>query len=271
MVPESLHLQNVLFTLDFKWPESQSFQPTGIKLCPSLPRQHERIIGGSVTSINSYPFAASLQITTNGVNFRHQCGSTILNNRAILSAAHCWPVNAAANRYRVRVGSSNISSGGRQHNVAQLFRHAQYNPRNHDNDIGVVRVSTAFPLGSATIRAASIAGANTNVPDNSNVIAIGWGATVHGGQSSEQLRHVAIRMVNQVRCNTDFRGTITANMMCAGWTGRGICFGDSGTGLVFNNVVVGVSSHIHWDGCNSNWPGVFTRISRYAAWIRNHA
>ncbi|XP_045780284.1 trypsin CFT-1-like [Maniola jurtina] len=239
----------------------------------SLPQQQERIVGGSVTSIDRYPFAASLQVTGNNVNFGHTCGGTIINNRSILSAVHCWVNNNVANRYRIRVGSTNRSSGGRVHNVAQLFGHTQYNPRNHDNDIGVVRVSTAIPLGSATIRAASLAGANLNIPDNSNVIAIGWGRTSHNGAGSEQLRHVTLRSVNQARCNTDFRGIITANMLCLGWSNasRGTCFGDSGTGAVFNNIVVGVCSFLHWDGCDSHWPVVFARVSRYAAWIRNHS
>ncbi|CAH2209547.1 jg8318 [Pararge aegeria aegeria] len=142
----------------------------------ALPQQ-TRIIGGSVTSINNYPFAASLQITQNSVSFRHQCGGTILNNRAILSAAHCWFRAPTANRYRVRVGSPNASSGGRLHNVAQLVSHPQHNMNTHNNDVGIIRMATAIQLGSASVRAASIASANINIPDNSDVIAIGWGVT----------------------------------------------------------------------------------------------
>ncbi|CAH2233825.1 trypsin CFT-1-like [Pararge aegeria] len=240
----------------------------------SLPRQQERIVGGSVVAINSYPFAVSLQLTRNNVNFNHQCGGTILNNRAMFSAAHCWVTNPVANRYRVRSGSTNRGSGGWSHNVVQLFGHPQYNNRNHDNDVGVVRVSPAFQIGAATVRVGAMAGPNLVVPDNANVIALGWGLTSTNGAGSEQLRHVGIRTVNQARCNADFGGIITANMLCATWPGggRGTCFGDSGTGLVWNNVVVGISSFIGWDGCGSaRWPSVFARVSRYNAWIRNHA
>ncbi|XP_034833024.1 trypsin CFT-1-like [Maniola hyperantus] len=241
----------------------------------SLPRQQERIIGGSLASINSYPFATGLQITSNGVRFQHACGGTILNNRSILSAAHCWFRNPTANRYRVRVGSANSSSGGWLHNVARLIGHPQHNMRTHDNDIGIIRVSTAIQLGSASVRAGSIAQANINIPDNSDVIAIGWGVTSqHAQVSSEQLRHVGLRTTNQARCQSAFGGfPITANMLCANWEagGRAACFGDSGTGLVFRGVVVGVCSFSGTECANGRWPNVFARVSRYTAWIRNNS
>ncbi|XP_023951068.2 trypsin CFT-1-like [Bicyclus anynana] len=240
----------------------------------AFPSQQDRIVGGSVTTINTYPFAVSLQVSWNNVQFSHTCGGTILNNRAMLSAVHCWVNNNVASRFRCRAGSTNRSSGGWQHNVAQLIGHPHYSPRNHDNDIGVVRVATAFQIGAATVRAGNIAGANHNVPDNRDVVAIGWGRTSTNGAGSEQLRHVVLRTVNQARCNSDFSGIITANMLCANWHdgSRATCNGDSGTGLLLNNVVVGVCSFMGWDGCGSTrWPSVFARVSRYATWIRNHA
>ncbi|XP_023951067.2 trypsin, alkaline C-like [Bicyclus anynana] len=245
-----------------------------VSLAFSAPSGQERIVGGSITTINNYPFAVSLQLTRNNVNFNHQCGGTILNNRSMVSAAHCWVNNPVASRYRCRAGSTTKSSGGWSHNVAQLFGHPHYSPRNHDNDIGVVRVATAFQLGAATVRAGNIARSNHNVPENRDVIAIGWGFISTNGPLSEQLRHVVLRTVNQARCNRDFGGSITANMLCANWHDgrRSICFGDSGTGLIMNNVVIGISSFIGWDGCGSTrFPAVFARISRYEAWIRNHA
>ncbi|CAH2210098.1 jg6857 [Pararge aegeria aegeria] len=66
---------------------------------------------------------------------------------------------------------------------------------------------------------------------------------------------------------------ITANMLCAGWhvDGRGACFGDSGTGLVFRGTVVGIASFVGSRCASAHWPTVYARVSRYVAWIRNHA
>ncbi|XP_023951064.2 trypsin CFT-1-like [Bicyclus anynana] len=239
----------------------------------SLPSQ-ERIVGGTITNINNYPFAASLQYTWDGVWFGHKCGGTILNSHAMLSAAHCWWNNVVEIKFRVRSGSTTKSNGGWWHNVAQLIGHPHYNPANHDNDIGVVRVASAFMIGAPNVRAGRIAGANHHVPDNRDVVALGWGNIHTEGPASENLRRVVLRTVNQARCSSDFFGGITANMLCANWYdgSRSTCFGDSGTGLLLDNVVVGVCSFIGWDGCGSTrWPAVFARVSRYEAWIRNHA
>ncbi|XP_052745023.1 trypsin CFT-1-like isoform X1 [Bicyclus anynana] len=232
--------------------------------------QQERIIGGSTTTIQTYPFACSLQVA-HGAGWRHNCGCTIMNNRAVMSAAHCWPRTAAARNYRIRVGSTTNSRGGSHIIVQQLFGHAQYNTRTHDNDIGVIRTN-AIPIGSATVRAGNIAGANHNPPDNANVIAIGWGFTTPTGSPSETLRHVQIRVVNLTQCRNAYGGNITANMLCAMWPGggRGSCFGDSGTGLIHNNVVVGVTS-FGAECASARWPGVYARVSRYTAWLRQHA
>nr|XP_034833245.1 trypsin CFT-1-like [Maniola hyperantus] len=179
-----------------------------------------------------------------------------------------------ANSYRIRVGSTNANSGGYVHNAARVIGHPQYNTRNHNNDVGVVRVATAFVFGN-TVRAAALSGPNINIPDNANVIALGWGATTPTGSPSEQLRHVQIRTVNQERCQALYGGgtsTITANMLCAGWDagGRGSCFGDSGTGLIYKNVIVGVTSFGR-ECASSRWPGVYARVSRFITWIENNA
>lgn len=79
--------------------------------------------------------------------------------------------------HRARVGSTNASSGGTVHNGAQRFIHPQYDQGRMNNDIALLRVATAFPLGSPTVRAAAIIGQNVNVPDNAPVWAIGWGWT----------------------------------------------------------------------------------------------
>lgn len=80
----------------------------------------------------------------------------------------------APNRFRVRVGSTFANSGGVVHNVAQNILHPQYNTRNLDNDIAIVRLATTISFNNQA-RAGSIAGPNYNPADNQAVWAIGWG------------------------------------------------------------------------------------------------
>ncbi|XP_053621226.1 trypsin CFT-1 [Plodia interpunctella] len=235
----------------------------------------QRIVGGTVTDISQWPEMAALLFSWGTTGHRQSCGGTILNQRSILSAAHCFVGHATA-RWQVRLGSTNANSGGSVFTTQQLINHPQYNsPARYDNDVAILRVVGTINYGN-NIRAGSIAGANYNLGDNQVVWATGWGTTSAGGSLSEQLRQVQIWAVNQNTCRTRYASagwTITDNMLCSGWLdvgGRDQCQGDSGGPLFHNRIVVGVCS---WGlGCaDSFYPGVNARVSRYTAWIQANA
>ncbi|XP_072936661.1 ovochymase-like [Epargyreus clarus] len=246
----------------------------GLAAVAAVPTNPQRIVGGSVTTIGQYPFGAALLFSWTGANHRQSCGGAIINNRSILSAAHCF-LGDPVNRWRIRVGSTTANSGGSVSNTNAIIIHPSYNRATLDNDIAILRSASNFVFG-ANVRAGSIAGSNYNLADNQAVWAIGWGATAWQGASSEQLRHVQIWTVNQAVCRTryaELRRTITDNMLCSGWLdvgGRDQCQGDSGGPLLHNNVIVGVCS---WgERCAlARYPGVNARVSRYTSWIQSNS
>ncbi|XP_013133128.1 PREDICTED: trypsin, alkaline C-like [Papilio polytes] len=246
----------------------------GFAVVAGVPRNPQRIVGGSTTTISRYPFGAALLYSWGGSNFRQACGGTILNNRSILSAAHCF-FRDSANMWRIRVGSTNANSGGNVHNTNRIIMHPNYNSRTQDNDIALLRASSTWGFNN-NVRAGSIAGSNYNLADNQVVWAIGWGATSYKGPGSEQLRHVQVWTINQNTCRNNYasRGlSVTNNMLCSGWLGvggRDQCQGDSGGPLIHNNVVVGVCSWGH-ECALANFPGVNARVSRYTSWIQSNA
>uniref|UniRef100_A0A2A4K6F8 trypsin n=1 Tax=Heliothis virescens TaxID=7102 RepID=A0A2A4K6F8_HELVI len=234
----------------------------------------QRIVGGSVTTIDQYPTIAALLYSSNLVSYWQDCGGSILNNRAILTAAHCT-AGYAVNRFRVRLGSTWANSGGAVHNANANIVHPQYDRNTLNNDIAIIRSATTFSFNN-NVRAASIAGANYLPADNQVVWAAGWGDTFYGSnQGSEQLRHVQLVTINQNTCRNNYatRGVlINDNMICAGWSsgGRDQCQGDSGGPLYHNGIVVGVSSF--GIGCGQAFfPGVSARVSRYTSWISSNA
>ncbi|XP_050348330.1 trypsin CFT-1-like [Nymphalis io] len=235
----------------------------------AVPSQ-QRIVGGSLTTINQYPFAAAV-LKLFGANFRQVCGGTIINNRSVLSAAHCF-FREPTNAFRVRVGSSFASSGGSIHSVSRIINHPNYNDLTKNNDISLLRVSQAFPIGNI-VKVGRIPSSNSGVADGQAVWAIGWGMTSFGGSPSEQLRHVQIWTVNQNTCRSAYGSMVNDNMLCAGYLnvgGRDTCTQDSGGPLLHNGVVVGVVSF--GNGCgNGRFPGVYARVSRYTSWIQSNA
>ncbi|XP_047545974.1 trypsin, alkaline B-like [Vanessa atalanta] len=235
----------------------------------ALPSQ-QRIVGGSTVNISNYPFLVALLFAPDGVSYRQICGASIINNRSVLTAAHC--LSHRFNQYRVRAGSSTASSGGAVHNANRIIIHPNYNQFTINNDIAVLRLSTQFSFGS-NVRVGSIAGANYNTGDNQSVWVAGWGFTSFNGRPSENLRHVQLWTVNQNTCQNVY-GTsqITQNMLCAGSraAGNGVCTQDSGGPLLHNNVIVGIVSF--GGNCGQpQYPGVFARVSRYTSWIRSNA
>ncbi|CAK1602324.1 unnamed protein product [Parnassius mnemosyne] len=246
----------------------------GLAAVAAVPKNPQKIVGGSTTTVEQYPFAAALLYSRSGASYFQACGGTVLNNRAVLSAAHCF-VGDRPNNWQMRLGSTWASSGGQVYRTNQIISHPNYNSRTNDNDVAILRSSSTFSF-SNSVRAASIAGSNYNLGDNQAVWAIGWGTTSVGGRPSEQLRHVQIWTVNQATCRSRYAEvglTITDNMLCSGWLdvgGRDQCQGDSGGPLIHNNVIVGVCS---WGNqcALARYPGVNARVSRFTSWIQSNA
>ncbi|XP_075975716.1 trypsin, alkaline A-like [Anticarsia gemmatalis] len=234
----------------------------------------QRIVGGSVTSIRNYPEMVALLFAANQANHRQNCGGSILNQRFVLTAAHCFDNGRLHNgMWRLRVGSDNANSGGQVLQVNNIRRHPNYNQRTVDSDIAIMRAPSNINFNN-NVRAARIAGSNYNLGDNQVVWAAGWGHTSQGGRPSEQLRHVQIWTINQNVCRQRYGASaITDNMLCSGWLdvgGRDQCQGDSGGPLYHNRIVVGVCS---WGrGCGqARYPGVNVRVSRFTTWIQNNS
>ncbi|XP_069361115.1 trypsin, alkaline B-like [Maniola hyperantus] len=121
--------------------------------------QQERIIGGSVTNINTYPYSAALLWSRNTISFRQNCGGTIINNRSVLTAAHLVPVaitvfesgqpmpaaaaesimvaNVSYIRNIIKERWTMTSAGG--HNPSEQLRHVQI------RTVPIPRCQNAYP------------------------------------------------------------------------------------------------------------------------------
>ncbi|CAG5045893.1 unnamed protein product [Parnassius apollo] len=249
-----------------------------IRVFVTAPEKQQRIVGGSVTIIEKYPFAASLLYSRNLFIYRQACGGSIISSRSILTAAHCVDGDTR-DRWRIRVGSTFANRGGTVHNPYRLIIHPNYNNRTHDSDVALML--TASISFSDRVRVGTMAGSSYILHDNEAVWAVGWGTTAVGGSSSEELRHVQVWTVNQATCRNRYAElgkTVTDNMLCSGWLdvgGRDQCQGDSGGPLIHeitqsHAAIVGVCS---WgEQCAlARYPGVNARVSRFTSWIRSNA
>ncbi|KAI5638998.1 trypsin domain-containing protein [Phthorimaea operculella] len=235
-----------------------------------------RITGGEIAAIGTYPYSVALLLGRTGSSHSQWCAGTIINNLAVLTAAHCFmhdPQYPQPFQWRSRVGSATANSGGTLFNTEQIILHDGFNRITFDMDFAIVRVVGTFNLNLANVKAAVLAQPSYQLPDDAPVFSLGWGHTcAQWCSSSENLRRVQISTVNINSCRYIYQQLgrqITDHMICAGDLnegGRGACQGDSGGPLVHNGTVVGVISWSHECG-NARYPGVSARIPVVSNWI----
>ncbi|XP_036669252.3 trypsin delta-like [Drosophila suzukii] len=226
-----------------------------------LPQLDGRIVGGTATTISSFPWQISLQRSGS-----HSCGGSIYSEYIIVTAAHCLQ-SVSPSVLQVRAGSSYWNSGGVVSKVASFKNHEGYNANTMVNDIAIIRLSTALSF-SSTIKAIGLASSN---PANGAAASVsGWGTQSYGSSSlPSQLQYVNVNIVSQASCASSSYGygnEIRSTMICAAASGKDACQGDSGGPLVSGGLLVGVVS---WGyGCAySNYPGVYADVAALRSWV----
>ena len=66
--------------------QHQHYLFNGVLDCGERPYKHNRIVGGQNADVGEWPWQVSLHYMANG----HTCGASIISNKWLLSAAHCF-------------------------------------------------------------------------------------------------------------------------------------------------------------------------------------
>lgn len=127
-----------------------------------------RIVGGSNANIGQFPWQVSLA----NVNNVHFCGGSIINNRWILSAAHCT-IGRAAVAVRIRVGSIQRTAGGVLHHATAIRTHPKYNDNTLANDISTVQTANVIGF-NANVQPITLASVHVGV---AAARVSGWGGS----------------------------------------------------------------------------------------------
>jgi len=225
-----------------------------------------RIVGGNtVTSAASFPYQVSMQSGANA----HFCGGSIINNRWVLSAAHCTIGRTVANT-RVRVGSHLRTSGGVSHASSAIRNHPSYNANTLANDICTVQTATVIGF-NANVQPITLGQATVGA---SAAIVTGWGQTSHPGSAPVNLQVLNTNTLTNANCRSlhtaGNANSVFDNTICTFTrAGQGTCMGDSGGPLVVGNTVVGAVS---WGiACAQGRPDVYARVSSHRTWIINNS
>lgn len=130
------------------------------------------ILGGQTAGHGQFPHMVALRnlLTNSG----HMCGGCILNNRWILTAAHCTGVVFnRAEFIRIAVGAHTLTDGT-IYRADRIVNHPQYNNPTFANDIAVVRASRDITFIDGLVRPVKLP--SRNFGDITEAIISGWGA-----------------------------------------------------------------------------------------------
>jgi trypsin len=226
---------------------------------------NRRVVGGVDAKITEHPWQVAIDFPAIG----GLCGGSLIQDRWVLTAAHCFPGKTDPNSIRVKANASNYRVGGTWTQVEKIVVHEAYDKISQENDLALLKLKTTtagdiIPLAEPTQALKACQALEVT----------GWGRTSDGGQVSQTLLKGDILYIENDACNAPraYHGQVKAGMMCAGFRDGGVdaCQGDSGGPLVLRGddgpVLVGMVS---WgEGCAEKLRyGVYTRVMAYRDWI----
>ncbi|XP_037721335.1 brachyurin [Drosophila subpulchrella] len=199
------------------------------------------------------------------------CGGTLLDRRWILTAGHC---TMGVTHYDVYLGTKSVQdteqSGGLVLRSNKFIVHERFNPETAANDIALVKLPQDIGFTSRIQPASLPSRYRHDQFAGMSVVATGWGAMVEM-TNSDSMQYTELQVISNAECAQEY-DVVTAGVICAkGLKDETVCTGDSGGPLVLKDtqMVVGITSFGPADGCETNIPGGFTRVTHYLDWIES--
>ncbi|KAK7085178.1 Transmembrane protease serine 6 [Halocaridina rubra] len=261
------------------------------KKCKCGPSNEVRIIGGTeLKTQNKYPWMVRLTMFQDKGTF--QCGGTLINDRYVLTAAHCVHDESLSKYTKPRnlkitladhdqsSTEDDIPGVTRDVAVAAVIPHKKYDDRKFEYDIALLKLKK--PLDLLEYKEISAACLPRSASENFAGIkatVIGWGLTDYSdGSSSPDILNIVNVPILEPGCNGYIpdKFKVKEHMLCTGTRagGKGACLGDSGGPLVVNEggiyTLVGMPSVVYITGDQCGGPktaDLYTRVSSFLDWI----
>ncbi|XP_063026938.1 coagulation factor IX [Melospiza melodia melodia] len=243
------------------------------RITPVL-RTGTRVVGGSDSMKGEVPWQVLL-VNSQGVGF---CGATIINEKWLVTAAHCLKPEFTHNLTAV-AGEHDVRSDDHTEQlrkVVRLLPHPTYNAsiNEYHNDIALLELERPLTFNSYVTPVCLGSREFTNALLKQGVGTVsGWGRVLFRGRAATTLQVLRVPFVDRPTCLKSTSTSILQNMFCAGFPtgGRDTCEGDSGgpytTEIEGTWFLTGITS---W-GEECALPGkygIYTRVSKYVKWIK---
>ncbi|XP_078534221.1 plasma kallikrein-like isoform X2 [Lissotriton helveticus] len=243
-----------------------------------MPKEFSRrIVGGTNSSVGEWPWQVSLHIKRIGRVQKHACGGSIIANKWIVTAAHCFDIFSKPENWLVYAGilmQSEINAFAPYHKVRNIFLHPSYTKQEAETGYDVALFELETPMNYTDLQLPICLPAKAEKDKiYSSCWVTGWGFTEESGYISNILQKAEIPRISNEECQSNYKQRrISNSMTCAGYKTGGVdsCKGDSGGPFACQSEgvwdLVGITS---WgEGCaRQEQPGVYTKVSEFTDWI----
>ncbi len=256
-----------------------------------------KVINGSVAKAGAFPWVVSIG-SSGATGFNgHKCGGTLISDRFVLTAAHCFLDTARPEHFRVQAGTVTLGSYKDKAGVKRILIDPRFDRATNFADIALLEMKVPF-VASPEIGWIGVQDEQTFVSSGHEAegrsvtyTLTGYGSTWNSGMASDRLMFSNnIPSLTSAICRDlvywtkpVFGDAMKDDMICAGDTnnvaGSDACRGDSGGGLIhflgpLSPLVAGVASRgASKDGkfdCTQQpfRVGVYTRVSAYSERVK---
>ncbi|XP_061707625.1 hypodermin-B-like [Cydia pomonella] len=229
-------------------------------------KQEGFIVGGDyVHTIAKFPHVAFLTLYKVDSYDEYICGSSILNQWILITAAHCLDDVTKASAF---VGNVNRQIG-KLHRIASYKQHEKWDTYKVNHDIALCRLKEMLRLGHTVKRVLMV----KSPPKTGVADLAGWGATEENDYTDTiQLKHTRQKLWNNNQCRKVF-SRVPEGTICGGETrarGNYASKGDSGSGLLVDNkIIVGLVSFK--DPSVSRSLVIYTDVPYFYNWVMHSA
>nr|XP_029736410.1 uncharacterized protein LOC109401090 [Aedes albopictus] len=266
---------------------TDAFYQCGIRQHGFLPLVHQ----GWVVEEGQWPWHAAVFHKIDGVGFQYKCGGTLVNERHVLTAAHCVVKRISRNlllpailhEIELHFGQHNLSKVTDNvviRDVSKAHVHPEYGVHRNDIAVLVLRLPVEYFEYVIPICLDQKVDRDLRELEGLRGWIAGWGTT-ENETISEVLRTSSLPIVGHVQCLKDdrllFGNILDENVFCAGYrNGTSPGPGDSGGGLYVSDgdrwVLRGIVSFGKLNEVKHNVDPykytVFVNVQQYLTWVK---
>ena len=255
----------------------------------------KKIVGGTTAgSPQFWPWQVSIRrIYANTINFSHLCGGTLISNKWILTAAHCFirytnlyyqdgVMEDRIDQFMIHVGRYHKSEikgedGLQMRTLEKYIAHEKFSPtdKNQINDIALGKM--AYPIQfTEHVRPACLPSADTPPKEGDRMWITGWGDDMNVGPSNNVLKELSLPVASVEMCRNDWKSYYNDGWICSDRAYKeDACTGDSGGPAVHKSTdgrwrIVGITAAGSMK-CSTTMAsvkaGVFTNVVKFRQWI----